>query len=95
METVNPLLASALDFLKQGDVERAEKEFTEATVCSVRAFGEVDIVTARTLAHLARVCSLRGKKDVAAQMYERILRIQEALPAPVNCDHAAALSELA
>lgn len=40
METVNPLLASALDFLKQGDVERAEKEFTEATVCSVRAFGE-------------------------------------------------------
>lgn len=52
-------------------------------------------MTARTLAHLARVCSLRGKKDVAAQMYERILRIQEALPAPVNCDHAAALSELA
>lgn len=56
---------------------------------------QVDIVTARTLAHLARVCSLRGKKDVAVQMYQRILRIHEALPAPLNGDHAVALSELA
>lgn len=56
---------------------------------------QVDIVTARTLAHLARVCSLRGKNGVAVQMYERILQIHEALPAPLNCDHAVALSELA
>lgn len=28
-------------------------------------------------------------------MYERILRIHEALPAPSNCDHAVALRELA
>ncbi len=56
---------------------------------------QTDIVTARTLAHLARVSSLRGKKDIACQMYERILRIHEALPEPLNCDHAIALSELA
>lgn len=57
------------------------------------AFVQVDNVTARTLAHLARVSSLRGKKDFALQLYERILRIHEALP--LSYDHAIALSELA
>lgn len=40
MEAVNPLLASSLDFLKQGDVERAEKEFTEAVSACCKAYGE-------------------------------------------------------
>ena len=56
---------------------------------------QTDIITARTLAHLARVSSLRGKKEYAIQMYERILRIHEALPVPLSYDHAIALSELA
>lgn len=56
---------------------------------------QIDIVTARTLAHLARVSSLREKKDFAIQIYERILRIHQALPAPLSYDHAIALSELA
>ncbi|CAM9338081.1 unnamed protein product, partial [Ectocarpus sp. 4 AP-2014] len=58
-------------------------------------FLQADIVTARTLAHLARVCRLQRKVDVAIQMYERILRIHEALPEPLNSDHAVALGELA
>lgn len=41
METVNPLLANALDFLKQGDVERAEKEFAECATACCKAYGEV------------------------------------------------------
>lgn len=58
-------------------------------------FVQIDVVTARTLAHLARVSSLRGKKEFAIQMYEKILRIHEALPEPLSYDHAIALSELA
>ncbi|CAM9166571.1 unnamed protein product, partial [Ectocarpus sp. 12 AP-2014] len=84
MEVVNPLLANALGVLKQGNTKIAEKDFTKAVSACLTAFGETDIVTARTLAHLARVCRLRGKVDVAIQMYERILRIHEALPEPLN-----------
>lgn len=58
-------------------------------------FVQTDIVTARTLAHLARVSSLRGKKEFAIQTYENILRIYEALPAPLSYDRAIALRELA
>lgn len=50
---------------------------------------------ARTLAHLARVRASRGKSDIALSMYERILRIHEQLPVPLNSDHAIALRELA
>ena len=56
---------------------------------------QTDIVTARTLAHLARVCASRGNVDMAVPVYRRIICIHEALPQPSNSDHAVALSELA
>lgn len=56
---------------------------------------QTDIVTARTLAHLARVCAARGKVDMAVPMYRRVVCIHEALPQPSNSDHAVALCELA
>lgn len=95
METINPLLANAMDLLKHGKIELAEPEFARAATACVAEFGEKDIVTARTLSHLARVCSSLGKIDLAVPMYERILRIHEALPVPANSDHAVALLELA
>lgn len=95
MEAINPILAHALELLKQNNTESAEKEFARAATACCTAFGENDIVTARTLAHLARVCASRGKLDISVPMYERILRIHELLPAPSNSDHAMALMELA
>lgn len=95
MEVVNPLLAKALDLLKHGNTEQAEQEFARAATASCSAFGENDIVTARTLAHLARLCASRGKLDVAVPIYERIICIHEALPVPSNTDHALALMDLA
>lgn len=95
METINPILAHALNLLKQNNTESAEKEFARAATACCTAFGENDIVTARTVAHLARVCASRGKLDLAIPMYERILRIHEVLPVPSNSDHAMVLTELA
>lgn len=95
METVNPILAHALDLLKQNKTEPAQQEFARAAAAACSTLGENDIVTARTLAHLARVCTSRGKVDEAMSIYERILRIHEALPMPSNSDHAVTLLELA
>lgn len=41
MQTVNPILANALDLLKQGNDELAEKEFAKAATACCEAFGEV------------------------------------------------------
>lgn len=41
METLNRLLASALDALTNGDKELAEKEFAKAVSACVDAYGEV------------------------------------------------------
>lgn len=95
MQAVNQLLAQALDLLKHGNTEQAEQEFARAAKASCHAFGENDIVTARMLAHLARLCVSRGKLDVAVSIYERIIYIHEALPATSNTDHALALMDLA
>lgn len=95
MEAVNPLLAEGLRHLKQGNAEQAEREFARAAAACCSAFGENDIVTARTLAHLARLCVSGGKLDIAVPMYERIVRIHEALPELCNADHALALIDLA
>lgn len=90
------MLARALEVLKQDCSSlAAEQGFAKASAASLEAFGEKNVVTARTLAHLARVCASRGKKDIASSMYERILRIHEALPEPSNYDHAMVLLELA
>lgn len=43
METLNPLLANALNFLKQGDVDLAEREFTEALAACSKAYGEASL----------------------------------------------------
>lgn len=96
MENVLPQLARALELLKNDSTcSEAEQEFAKASKASLETFGENNIITARTLAHLARVCASRDKVDVAVAMYERILRIHEALPVPSNSDHAMALLELA
>ena len=95
MEIIHPLLANALSSLQQGNMEEAEKAFAEAAAACVQKFGENDIVTARTLAHLARVCASRDKVDLAVQMYERILRIHESLPMQSSSDHAIAMRDLA
>ena len=78
---------------------RAHSSYTHLRLqtTTANAFSSLqnDIVTARTLAHLARVCATRGKVDVAVPMYRRIVCIHEALPQPSNSDHAVALCELA
>lgn len=76
-----------------GNVDPTYSNYEYQSACSMIL--QTDVVTARTLAHLARVCALRGKVDVAIPMYERIIRIHEALPAASNSDHAIALCELA
>lgn len=43
MGTVNPLLANALDALKKGDIELAEKGFTKAVSACLHEFGEVQL----------------------------------------------------
>lgn len=40
METVNPLLTSALEFLRDGNVEAAESGFGEAASACCEAYGE-------------------------------------------------------
>lgn len=95
MESVHPILANALSSLQQGNTDEAEKAFAAAAAACLREFGEVNIVTARTLAHLVRVRASRDEVDLAIQMYEKILRIHEALPEPCSSDHAIALFELA
>lgn len=45
MQTVNPILANALDLLKQGNAELAEKEFAKAATACCKAFGEVRYTT--------------------------------------------------
>lgn len=95
MEIVNPILARALDLLQRGNYELAEQQYYRAATASLENFGENDIVTARTLAHLARLRASHGKSDEALPMYERIVRIHEGLPVPSNTDHAVALMELA
>lgn len=95
MESVHPILANALNSLQQGNTDEAEKGFAEAAAACLQEFGEVNIVTARTLAHLARVRASRDKVDLAVDTYEKILRIHKALPEPCSSDHVIALLELA
>ena len=40
METVNPLLASALELLREGNIEAAETGFGEAAAACCEAYGE-------------------------------------------------------
>lgn len=40
METLNPLLASALEFMREGNVEAAEAGFGEAASACCEAYGE-------------------------------------------------------
>ena len=59
MQTVNPILANALDLLKQGNDELAEKEFAKAATACCKAFGEVRSFAFRT--QYVRPCIARSR----------------------------------
>ncbi|CAM9209037.1 unnamed protein product, partial [Choristocarpus tenellus] len=95
MDAVIILLADALVALKTEEYGLAEERLSRVVAEASSQFGPNDIVTARALGYLARVCATQKKYDLAIPMYERLLRIHQALPEPSNSDHASALIELA
>lgn len=96
MDSAMRLMREGLGFLQAENYGLAEESYAEALEVLTKAHGESHPMVATVLGHLARACKLQNKREIAAAMFARQLRMletEEALQALV-AERATAILEL-